>query len=110
MSIFNKMLRVGEGKRLRELESIAEQVNAFEDEVSALSDEELKARTPWLKDRVKNGESLDDVEVEAYATVREAAKRVLGQRHYDVQVIGAATLHRGRPVRGKHSSVRCRHI
>jgi len=95
MSIFNKMLRTGEGKRLRELEHIAELVNALEDEVSALSDEELKARTPWLQDRVKNGESLDDVEIEAYATVREAAKRVLGQRPYDVQIIGAATLHRG---------------
>ena len=95
MSIFNKALRMGEGKRMRDLEAVAAAVNALEPEVESLSDEELKARTSWLKERVANGETLDDIEVEAYATVREAAKRVLGQRHYDVQIIGAAAMHRG---------------
>jgi len=95
MSLFNKALRLGEGKRLRELERLAEDVNALEAEVEQLSDEELAARTPWFRERLEAGETLDDIEAEAYATVREAAIRVLGQRHYDVQVIGAGTLHRG---------------
>jgi preprotein translocase subunit SecA len=95
MSIFSKALRIGEGKRLRELEQLAQDVNALEADVEKLSDEELAARAPWFRERLEAGETLDDIEVEAYATVREAAKRVLGQRHYDVQVIGAGTLHRG---------------
>jgi len=95
MSVFNKMLRAGEGKRLRELEQLAEDVNALEAEVEVLSDDELRARTQWFRDRLADGETLDDIEVEAYATVREAAKRVLGQRHYDVQVVGAGAMHRG---------------
>jgi len=95
MSIFSKALRIGEGKRLRELEQLAEDVNALEPDVEQLSDEELAARTPWFRERLEAGETLDDIEIEAYATVREAAKRVLGQRHYDVQVVGAGTLHRG---------------
>jgi len=95
MSILNKMLRAGEGKRMKELLALVERVNAFEPDVSELTDEELRARTGWFRDRLGNGETLDDIEPEAYATVREAAKRVLGQRHYDVQIIGAGTLHRG---------------
>ncbi|KAA3637798.1 MAG: preprotein translocase subunit SecA [Armatimonadetes bacterium] len=95
MSIFTKALRMGEGKRLRELERLVEDVNALEAEVEVLSDEDLRARTDWFRERLAAGETLDDIEAEAYATVREAAKRVLGQRHYDVQIIGAGTLHRG---------------
>ncbi len=95
MSIFTKALRMGEGKRLRELERLVVDVNAIEAEVEVLSDEELRARTDWFRERLAAGETLDDIEAEAYATVREAAKRVLGQRHYDVQIIGAGTLHRG---------------
>ncbi len=95
MSIFSKALRMGEGKRLKELEQLAVAVNALEPEIEILSDEELAARTPWFRERLDAGETLDDIEAEAYATVREAAKRVLGQRHYDVQVIGGGALHRG---------------
>ncbi len=95
MSIFSKALRMGEGKRLRELEQLAVAVNDLEPKVEKLSDEELAARTPWFRERLAAGETLDDIEAEAYATVREAARRVLGQRHYDVQVIGAGTMHRG---------------
>ncbi len=95
MSIFNKMLHVGEGKRVRELERLAEHVNSIEPEVENLSDDELRARTAWFRERLANGETLDDIEAEAFATVREAAQRVLGQRPYDVQVIGAGALHRG---------------
>ncbi len=95
MSVFTKMLRVGEGKRLKTLEQVVERVNALEPEVTVLTDDELRDRTVMFKERLAAGETLDDIEAEAYATVREAAKRVLGQRHYDVQIIGAGSLHRG---------------
>ena len=95
MPIFQKLLRVGEGKTLREFESIADAVNDIEPELESLSDSELAAKTTEFKDRLANGATTDDVQVEAFGVVREAAKRVLGQRHYDVQVIGAAALHKG---------------
>jgi preprotein translocase subunit SecA len=95
MSIFTKMLRAGEGRALKELEKVVVAVNALEPEFEALSDAELAGRTVTHKERVANGESLDSLMPEAFATVREAAKRVLGQRHYDVQIIGGGALHRG---------------
>jgi preprotein translocase subunit SecA len=95
MSIFNRMLRAGEGKRIKELQAVVDRVNALRPEMKELSDAELAARTDWLRERLENGETLDDIEVDAYATVREAAWRVLDQEPYDVQIIGAATLHRG---------------
>ena len=95
MPIFQKVLRAGEGKTLREFQGIADAVNELESQLEPLSDEDLKSKTIEFKDRVANGAELDDIQVEAFATVREAAKRVLGQRHYDVQVVGAAALHRG---------------
>jgi preprotein translocase subunit SecA len=70
-------------------------INALEPELEKLSDEELRARTPALKNRLEEGESLDDLLVEAFATVREASKRTLGQRHFDVQLMGGMVLHRG---------------
>ncbi|MFB3050621.1 MAG: preprotein translocase subunit SecA, partial [Acidimicrobiia bacterium] len=95
MPILQKVLRVGEGKTLKEFQRIATAVNDIEPQFESFSDEELAAKTTEFKDRVANGSSLDEIQVEAFAVVREAAKRVLGQRHYDVQVIGAAALHRG---------------
>jgi preprotein translocase subunit SecA len=95
MPIFQKVLRAGEGKTLKQFQAIADAVNDLEPEIEALSDEELKAKTPEFKERLANGAELDDIQVEAFAVVREAAKRVLGQRHFDVQVVGAAALHRG---------------
>jgi preprotein translocase subunit SecA len=95
MSIFSKVLKIGEGKRLKELETVVDAVNRFEPEIQALSDAELAAKTIEFRERLVNGASLDDLESEAFAVVREAAVRVLGQRHYDVQVIGAGALHRG---------------
>ena len=95
MPILQKVLRVGEGKTLKEFQGIATAVNDIEPQFESFSDEELAAKTIEFKDRVANGSSLDEIQVEAFAVVREAAKRVLGQRHYDVQVIGAAALHRG---------------
>ncbi|MBC8792866.1 MAG: preprotein translocase subunit SecA [Tagaea sp. CACIAM 22H2] len=71
-------------------------INAKEAEIAALSDDDLKARTPWLKDRLAKGETTDDILPDAFATVREAAKRVLGQRHFDVQLLGGMVLHKGR--------------
>ena len=90
MAILSKILRAGEGKRLKELEKLAELVNSIEPDFEGLTDDQLRAKTDEFRQRLAAGETLDDLEAEAFATVREAAKRVLGQRHYDVQVIGAA--------------------
>ncbi|HUP17299.1 MAG TPA: preprotein translocase subunit SecA, partial [Acidimicrobiia bacterium] len=95
MSFFSKILKAGEGRTLKEFEQIVAQVNAAEADVTGLTDSELAARTVAFRQRLENGEPLDDLTADAFATVREAAKRVLGQRHFDVQVIGAMTLHRG---------------
>ena len=95
MSLFSKALRAGEGKNLKVLDDLARRVNDLESKIESLSDEELAAKTVEFRERLANGESLDDLEAEAYAVVREAAHRVLGQRHYDVQVVGAGALHRG---------------
>ncbi|MFC8722513.1 preprotein translocase subunit SecA [Kitasatospora sp. NPDC057198] len=95
MSVFDKILRAGEGKILRKLQRIAAQVNSIEEDFVNLTDEELRALTDEYKSRLADGESLDDILPEAFATVREAAKRVLGQRHYDVQIMGGAALHYG---------------
>ena len=93
--IVDKILRMGEGKILKQLEAIAQQVNALEDEFKAMSDDELRGMTDEFKSRLADGETLDDLMPEAFATVREAASRVLGQRHFDVQVMGGAALHLG---------------
>ena len=88
-------MRAGEGKILRDLSKVVDQVNAFEPAISPLSDESLRAKTAEFKSRFASGESLDDLLPEAFAVIREAAKRTLGQRHYDVQIMGGAALHRG---------------
>ena len=80
---------------LKQLRPIVDEVNALEAEVQALDDEALRARTDWFKSRLENGETVDDLLAEAFATVREAAVRTLGQRHYDVQIMGGIVLHRG---------------
>jgi preprotein translocase subunit SecA len=80
---------------LKSLQSQVAAINAAEPQVAALSDEALQARTDWLKERLAKGETLDDILVDAFATVREAAKRTLGQRHFDVQLIGGMVLHKG---------------
>ncbi|MCF4138620.1 preprotein translocase subunit SecA [Streptomyces sp. Tue 6430] len=95
MSVLSKIMRAGEGKILRKLHRIADQVNSIEEDFVDLSDAELRALTDEYKQRYADGETLDDLLPEAFATVREAAKRVLGQRHYDVQIMGGAALHLG---------------
>jgi len=93
--IIDRIMRAGEGKILRDLSKVVDQVNAFEPAISPLSDESLRAKTAEFKTRFAGGESLDDLLPEAFAVIREAAKRTLGQRHYDVQIMGGAALHRG---------------
>ncbi len=93
--VLDKILRAGEGKILKKLESFAKQINQLEPEFKNLTDEQLRNLTSSYKQRFKNGESLDDLLPEAFATVREAAIRTIGQRHYDVQLMGGAALHLG---------------
>jgi preprotein translocase subunit SecA len=95
MSVFEKVLRAGEGKKVRRLQSLIPLVNALEPETEALSDDALRHRTVEFRERLANGETLDDLLVEAFAVVREASRRVIGQRHYDVQLMGGMALHFG---------------
>jgi preprotein translocase subunit SecA len=95
MAIFSKILRAGEGKRLKELQQLAEFVNTLEADIEKLTDDQLRAKTDEFRKRLADGETLDDIEAEAFAVVREAAKRVLGQRPYDVQIVGAGAMARG---------------
>ncbi|WP_433373615.1 preprotein translocase subunit SecA [Streptosporangium sp. CA-115845] len=94
-AFLDKILRAGEGKLLRKLKRIADQVNSIEDDFTSLTDAELRALTADYKQRYIDGESLDDLLPEAFATVREASRRVLGKRHFDVQIMGGANLHMG---------------
>ncbi|GGT59570.1 preprotein translocase subunit SecA [Actinomadura citrea] len=93
--VIDKILRAGEGKTLRKLKKLADQVNSIEEDFLEMSDAELRELTDKYRERLADGESLDELLPEAFATAREAAKRVLGQRHYDVQVMGGAALHLG---------------
>jgi preprotein translocase subunit SecA len=93
--VLTKFLRVGEGKKLRALQSLVPDINALEPETEGLSDEELAHKTVEFKERIANGEDLNDLLIEAFAVVREAARRTIGQRHYDVQMMGGAALHFG---------------
>ena len=95
VDIVDKALRMGEGRQIKKLENVAKETNALEDEIAALDDEELKGQTAKFKQRIENGESLDKLMPEAFATVREASKRTLGLRHFDVQLMGGAALHWG---------------
>jgi preprotein translocase subunit SecA len=93
--LLDRIMRAGEGKILRDLAKVVDKVNSFEASISPLSDEALRAKTAEFKQRLSDGQSLDDILPEAFAVVREAAQRTLGQRHYDVQLMGGAALHLG---------------
>ncbi|MDE3082900.1 MAG: preprotein translocase subunit SecA [Acidobacteriota bacterium] len=95
MSVFGKMLRAGEGKRVRQLAELVGPINDLAGEMAGLTDDELRAKTEVFRERLAEGETLDDLLIEAFAVVREAATRVLGQRHYDVQLMGGMALHFG---------------
>jgi preprotein translocase subunit SecA len=94
-AIVEKVLRAGEGRVVKRLHRVAEQVNALESDFEAMNDEELRGETVRFRERIERGETLDDLLPEAFAAVREAARRTLGQRHFDVQIMGGAALHQG---------------
>lgn len=93
--MLSKLLRIGEGRMVKRLQKVAAYVNTLSDDVEKLSDDELRGKTDEFKKRIADGESLDDLLPEAFAVAREAAWRVLDQRHFDVQVMGGAALHYG---------------
>jgi len=95
MGILDKILRAGEGKKVRAIEALVPEINALEPEVEKLSDEALAHRTIEFREQLANGADLDDILIDAFAVVREAARREIGQRHYDVQLMGGAALHFG---------------
>ncbi|WIE60268.1 preprotein translocase subunit SecA [Curtobacterium sp. MCLR17_032] len=94
-NVLEKVLRIGEGRTLRRLKAYASAINDLEDDFASLTDEELQEETTELRERYANGETLDDLLPEAFAAVREASKRTLGMRHFDVQLMGGAALHLG---------------
>src|SRR5579863_1641877 len=95
MSVFTRVLRAGEGKKVRRLAELVPMINELEPDMEALGDDDLAHQTVLFRERLDNGEALDDLLVESFATVREAAWRVLGQRHFDVQLMGGMALHFG---------------
>lgn len=95
MKVLDRVLRAGDGKRVKALQSLVPEINALGPAMEALSDEALKAKTAEFRARLAEGETLDDILVEAFAVVREASFRVIGQRHFDVQLMGGAALHFG---------------
>ena len=94
MGFMEKLTSIGEGRTLRQLQKITDQVNGIEEDFMAMSDEELKGQTQEFKNRLAAGETLDDILPEAFATIREASRRVLGKRPFDVQIMGGAALHK----------------
>ena len=96
MSIFSKIFGDANEKQIKNLLPLVEKINSFEPELQKLSDEQLKNKTKELKERLVKGETLDDLLPEAFASVREAARRTLNQRHFDVQLIGGMVLHQGK--------------
>src|SRR6478672_7243615 len=95
MGVLDKLLRAGEGRKLKALQGLVPDISALEPEMEKLSDVELQAKTPDFHQRLDNGAELDDILLEAFAVIREAAKRTIGQRHFDVQLMGGAALHFG---------------
>ena len=94
LHVFNGLFDAGY-KELKRVEKIANKIEALADDYKKLTDEELQAKTPYFKEKIANGAKLEDIMVEAFATVREAGKRVLNMRHFDVQLIGGYFLHNG---------------
>ncbi|MGO4888781.1 accessory Sec system translocase SecA2 [Anaerobacillus sp. MEB173] len=95
LTYVKKLIGDEQQRRLKKYQKVVDQVNKLEPEIEKLSDEELRNKTAFFKEQLANGKSVDDIKAEAFAVVREAAKRVLGQRHYDVQLLGGLTLNDG---------------
>ena len=96
MGLIDKMFGTHSERELKRIYPLVDKIEALQPQMQALSDDELRARTQWLKDRLAQGETLDDILVDAYATVREGAKRAIGLEHFRVQLIGGIILHQGR--------------
>ena len=96
MSVLNKIFKSYSEKEVKRVKPIVNKINSLEEEMKKLSDSELRAKTDYFKNQLKEGRTLDDILPEAFAVVREASKRVLGMRHFDVQLIGGIILHQGR--------------
>ena len=96
MGLLTKIFGTYSDRELKQIYPIVDKIEALEPECQAMSDEELTAKTPEFKSRLAQGETLDDILPEAFAVVREAARRVLGQRPYRVQLVGGVVLHQGR--------------
>ena len=96
MSVLKKIFKSYSQKEVKRVMPLVQKINNLEEEISKLSDNELRSKTPYFKEQLKNGKTLDDILPEAFAVVREASKRVLGMRHFDVQLIGGIILHQGR--------------
>src|SRR6478609_3120149 len=95
MGVLDKLLRAGEGRKIKALAGLVPDINALEPEIQKLSDAELQAKTGEFKQQLDNGATRGDLLIEAFAVVREAGRRTIGQRHYDVQLMGGAALHFG---------------
>ncbi len=95
VAFFDRILKAGEGKKVKALAGLVPEIGALEPEIEALSDDGLRAKTDEFRTRLDNGEDVDDLLIEAFAVTREAARRIIGQRHYDVQLMGGAALHFG---------------
>ena len=113
MSIIDRALRVGEGKKFKVFERRVARINAWEPELELDDDHELRERADRLRERARGGEPLDDLLDESFALTREAARRTLGQRHFDVQLVGGMVLHDGsiaemKTGEGKTLSATCR--
>ena len=96
MNIIDKVFGTHSERELKRIKPIVDKIESYKDAMGALSDEQLRAKTTEFKERLAKGETLDDLLPEAYATVREAAKRALGMEHFRVQLIGGIILHQGR--------------
>ena len=96
MGLFDKIFGTYSEKEVKRIRPIVEKINNLEPEIEKLSDSELKAKTEYFKQEIQNGKTLDDILPEAFAVVREASKRVLWMRHFDVQLIGRIVIHQGR--------------
>ncbi|HCA22263.1 MAG TPA: preprotein translocase subunit SecA, partial [Lachnospiraceae bacterium] len=96
MGLGSKIFGTHSDKELKRIYPIVDKIEALDEDMQKLSDDELKAKTDEFKKRLKDGETLDDILVEAFAVVREAAKRVLGMKHFRVQLVGGVLLHQGR--------------
>ena len=103
-SIAKKLFGSRNDRVVKSYSKVVNQINALEDSYGQLSDQDLQGKTVEFRQRLENGETLDSLIPEAFATVREAGKRVMGMRHYDVQLIGGITLHRGQETAGQLAS------